>query len=460
MINKRTINILILLSVLFLSLIVYLTYFQIVTSEKLSDNPYNMRQQIYEDDIERGDILDRDGVVLATNENNQRIYPFANMYAHVIGYDSPVYGKSMLEAKYNRQLTGQSGISQAFSMPGDKLGYDLMLTIDHDLQRLASEQLGNKNGAVIAMNPRNGEILAMVSKPNFDPNPDILASNWTNLTDSESFPFLPRATSGLYAPGSTFKIITGVTAIEYGLSDTIFDDRGTIRIGSKDFANYQNKSYGEIDMFRGFEVSSNVVYCSLGAQLGSAALKTSAERFGFNKIFDFDVQMSKSIFPDNQNDDELAAALAIGQGKILATPLQMAMVTAAIANDGEMMKPMLIKSVRNKNGISLMNTRPQKLYNCVSYDVAYQIQQAMVNTVKNGTGTGVAINGITVGAKTGTAENERTSRQNNKEHTWFTAFAPAEDPQIVVTIMMEYSGGTGAGNCAPIAREIIRKHLQ
>jgi len=461
MINKRIVNILIVMSLLFLTLIGYLTYFEFVLKDGIAQNPFNKRQWAYEEDTVRGSIYDRVGVTLANSDDTVRIYPYGALYSHIIGYNSTIYGKSQLEFKYNNLLLGQDEFSQVFSVSSAKrAGHDLTLTIDHQLQSLASLRLGKRNGAVVALNPKTGEVLALVSKPDFDPNSEELTKKWTDLTESEQSPLLPRATSGLYAPGSTFKIITSTGAIEKGFDGETYTDYGKVTIGGKTFENYKTKAFGKINMERGFEVSSNNVFCTLGAKLGSGELRSISERFGFNKVFDFDISMSKSRFPQKDTDEAGAAALGIGQGEILATPIQMAMVTSAVANNGIIMKPYLLQRATNQSGFVVFENKPQQLFKALSPEVAGRISNMMVNTVKSGTGSGAAIRGLQVAGKTGTAENEQSIKQKGKEHTWFVAFAPAENPQIAVAVMLEYSGGSGGELCAPIARELIEKYFK
>ena len=459
MANSRIIKVLILLSVMFLSLICYLTYIEIFQKDELVANPYNQRQWDSELGTQRGNILDNKGVVLAETVDQVRVYPYKGMYAHIIGYNSRTYGRINLESTYNDELLGKNTLTNIIGTSGSEYGYDLMLTIDHSIQSYAYHALGNNNGSVVAINPKTGEIIAMVSKPDFDPNDEKLIEKWNILVDDSNSPFLPRATSGLYAPGSTFKLLTALLAVENGIDDEVYDDKGSVEIGGNVFENQKTKAYGEIDLQRGFAVSSNVVFCTLGAKLGGGKLFDVAERFGFNKKFDFDIPYQSSSFPEGVKEDDREAALAIGQGDILATPLQMALVTCGVANGGVIMKPYLVSSVHNIEGEIIKTNKPSKLYTVSDSVYTDAIVDMMVQTVKSGTGTNAAIWGIDVAGKTGTAENEKTVMSGNNEHTWFVGFAPAYDPEIAVVVMMEYSGGTGGGNCAPIARNIMQKYL-
>ena len=461
MINRRIVKVLAMFTLMFVMLIGYLTYLEVFQSEEIRQNPHNRRQWEYEEDIIRGSVMDRNGIVLAHSEDGgKRVYDYGALYSHVIGYNSKIYGKTLLENKYNKYLLGQDLLTEVFSYTGEKkVGYNLTLTIDHDLQRFADKRMGSYRGAVVALNPKTGAVRALVSKPDFDPSDENLVKNWTALTESDKFPLLPRATSGLYAPGSTFKIITAAAAIESGMGENKYMDYGTVEIGNTNFNNYGKRANGEVDFAKAFTLSSNVVFCTVGADLGSAKIRQYAENFGFNNSFDSDVSVAKSRFPTDSKNDADSAALAIGQGDMLATPMQMAMAVSAIANDGVVMKPYLMQNVKNSLGVSIAETRPQQLYRAAGAETAAQIRQMMIKTVESGTGTAAKIQNITVAGKTGTAENELLGKEKNKEHTWFVCFAPAENPEIALAVMLEYSGKSGGELAAPIARDILMQYF-
>lgn len=459
MTNKKLIRVLVLFSMLFLSLIVYLTYMELFQNDKIASNPYNRRQWDYEEDTVRGSICDVNGEILAYSEEQLRIYPYNNLYSHVIGYNSKIYGRSMLEAAYNDRLLGKNSVTEVIGTGSAARGDTVYLTIDHTLQQTAYDSLGSANGCAIAINPKTGAVLAMVSKPDFNPNSDALTAAWTDLTEDETSPLLPRATSGLYAPGSTFKLVTALCALQKGYGGDVFDDRGKTEIGGKIFENQQTKSYGTIDLTTALAVSSNVAFCELGARLGAGPLRSAAEAFGFNKQLKFDVPVSVSSFPTGQADDAEAAALAIGQGSMLATPLQMALVTCGIANGGTVMQPYLVDRIESAVLGRSERTTPKALYKAASAENAAAVGEMMREAVRRGTAVNSSISGIAVAGKTGTAENERLEDGKGQEHTWFVGYAPADDPQIAVCVMMEYSGGSGGGNCAPAARAIMQRHL-
>ena len=280
--NKKILHVLIAVCLLFLSLTVYLTYFVLFPSAEVAKSPYDRRLWKKEDSVMRGTIYDKDGEKLAYSQmdgdTQVRVYPYGGLYTHVIGFNSRTYGKSQLELKFNDQLTGEGGLGAVVSLAdrlsgGEKRGADLHLTIDHDLQSVASAQLGKRNGAVVAMNPKTGAVEVMVSTPTYDPSAAALKENWPSLAEREDAPFLNRATSGLYAPGSTFKVVTAAAAIEQNLADESFVDEGSVTIGGKEFVNQGGRVHGEIDVTRGFALSSNVVFTQLAAQMGAGVMQ-------------------------------------------------------------------------------------------------------------------------------------------------------------------------------------------
>ncbi len=467
--NRKIINVLIGISLLFLALTVYLTYYTIFKGPVYITSSYNRRLLIAEEKILRGTIFDRNGIVLAKSEisgdSQLRIYPYNNLYSQVIGYNSRVYGKSMLEQTYNSYLTGSDDYGKVINTFGigdskEKRGEDLHLTIDHDIQQLSRKLLGNKNGAIVAMDPKTGEIIAIVSNPDFNPNEESLEKNWQNMTEDEDSPFVARATKGLYAPGSTFKVATAALAIENGLEKLEFQDNGTVSIDGKPFSNSSGKAYGKIDVTRALAVSSNVVFSQLGVKLGEEKMKDMASRLGMNRDIPFDISVSKSSFPDKKMGTTDVAASAIGQGKVLITPLHMAMLAATIANNGVMMEPIMVSKVVAHNGYTVKAAKQSQLYTVMDAATAEKTGLMMQEAVKNGTAAKAAIKGVSVAGKTGTAQNELTATQKNKEHAWFIGYAPADDPVIAISVLLEYQGGSGGNDAAPIARKVMAEYLK
>ncbi len=454
--NKRIIRILIVVSAMFLALLTYLLYFNMFRAEEISSSPYNRRQWDEERYVTRGTVYDRGGLVLAeTNEdsdgNSERIYPYGKLYSHVIGYCSQVYGKSMLEQQFDSELLGKGDLS---IFAGDKKrGYDLNLTISHSLQKYAYEQMNGRSGAAVAIDPNTGEVLALVSLPDFDPSSAELEKSWNGIVENEESPLLARATAGLYAPGSTYKTVTLAAAYENGMSGKVFDDTGSFTLGSIQVDNYGGKAYGEISIEDAFKVSSNQVFCTVGHELGSETMLDISKRFGIGSEPEFDIPMSKSVVQYKKMSNADASLVAIGQGQLLTTPLHMAMICGAVANGGNLMRPYMVGSV-TKNNVIVSEARPKVSGKAISPDCAEYITEQMTETVRGGTATRAAISGISVAGKTGTAENEQ-----GKDHAWFVGFAPAENPQIAVAVILEYSGGSGGDTAAPIAGNIMRKYL-
>lgn len=467
-INKKIIHLLILICCIFFTLAAYLTYFQIFKSEEVVKSPYNRRKSAAEDNIKRGDILDRNGVVLAQNSNNdkrERVYPYGALYSHVIGYNSVIYGKALLENKFDDYLLNINKLKSVVGLndsliKGGKQGNNIYLSIDHSLQEYAGRLMGNKKGAVVVMNPKTGEILAMVSKPDFDPNNIMLIKKWKELADSKDSPFLPRATQGLYAPGSTYKVAVAAAALENGLGDMTFEDKGSVIIDGKEFSNSKRKAYGNINLEKALAVSSNVAFSQLGVKLGSKTMKEMAANIGMEGNIPFAIPVNRSTFPYNNMEKTDLAAAGIGQGKMLVTPLHMAMLASSIANKGVMMKPLMVTKAVSPDGKEIRKWGAEKLYNVMSADTAEKVKKMMVEVIKDGTGKSAAISGVTVAGKTGTAENELTGKEKNKEHAWFIGFAPAENPQVAVAVIVEYCGTSGGTTSAPIAGKLMGKYLK
>jgi peptidoglycan glycosyltransferase len=466
--NKRIVHALILLCFLFLSIVVYLTYFEVFVKDKILTSSYNRRQWEQEDTTLRGSILDRNGVVLANSttdgKKQERIYPYGSLYSQVIGYNSRTYGKSLLEAQYNndllniREFTPIQDLKE--KLTGEqKTGNNLYLTLDHKLQVKAEQLIGDKNGAIVVMRPKTGEILAMVSKPDFDPNSAKLTQQWQELIESTSHPFLPRATQGLYVPGSTFKVLTAAAAVENGMDGRTFNDRGSTVIDGKTIKNFEGHAYGMLDLKSALAVSSNVAFAQIGVDLGEKNLKDIMARAGMNKEIPFDIMVNPSRFPYKSMSKTDLAAAGMGQGKLQVTPLHMAMIASGIANNGIMMKPYLADRVVSASQNTLKETKPVIFSRIMAPETAAKVKSMMQYVVETGTGKGAAIKGIGIAGKTGTAENELSGKQKNKEHAWFICFAPVNDPQIAVAVVLEYSGSTGGKAAAPIARELIRQAL-
>ena len=453
--NKRIIRVLIAISLLFLALVTYLLWFNMFRAKDVYTNSYNKRQWESEQQVQRGEIYSQDGVLLAETEidGDARIrkYPKGRLYSHIIGYCSQVYGKTQLEMSHDDDLIGKGTIS--LTLNEIKHGNNLNLTINDELQEYAYEQLDGRDGAIVAMEPTTGQILAMVSLPDF--NPETIEKDWPSMMEDENSPFLARATQGLYPPGSTYKIVTAAGVYDNGMTTETFDDEGLFKKDDVTVYNYNKESFGKLDIKTAFEVSSNYVFCTLGYEMGADAVKAEAEKFGVNKSFEFDIPVSQSQIQYKKMTDLDGALVSIGQGGLVMTPLHVAMMASAVANNGKMMKPYLVETVTTENGTVIGQTKPSVLYDSIGTACADYIEDMMIGVGEDGTGTGAQISGITVAGKTGTAENE-----TDKDHAWFVGYAPVENPTICVAVVLENAATSGGKSAVPIAKNIIRKFLK
>lgn len=462
---KRNIKfVFIVFSVLFISLVLYLTYFTAVERERLIKSSYNRRLWEQEEKVMRGAIYDIKGRPLAESgfegKAKKRIYNGGEAIGPLIGYSDPILGRAGLENVFNGELLGISEQDPVTLLRQKILGVsergsDLHLTIDLDLQRAAYELFKGRKGALVALEPQTGRILALVSSPGY--NPSTVKQDWENLSEDENTPLINRATQGLYPPGSSFKIITLAAALTYNpeIENEKFYTPGYIKVNGSIIRDGEHLWPGEYDLSTAFRYSSNTVFIQIGQRVEREKMIQMAEAFGFNTSNKSDIPIAKSTFPRPPiigGNVEMAESF-IGQGRLLSTPMQMAQVAAIIANDGKMVTPYIAQKIVSPLG-TVKSTIPKKnTSQVISSQVADKIKALMIDVVKNGTGTAAAINGIEVAGKTGSAENP-----HGKAHAWFVGFAPAKNPQIAVAVVVENagSGGTVAG---PIARGVILKYL-
>lgn len=455
--NKNIVKIAGLIIAAFLINIGYLTYLQVFQSETLLNHPRNRRLQILEETVQRGKIIDSRGNMLAgttvENGRNKRIYPFGDLTAHITGYESKRYGRTGLESSFNGSLLGftrdfaDSDFWSLKRFQTSEKGNDLILSIDLSLQKLAYQKLGRRKGAIVAIEPSTGRVLAMVSKPGY--NPQLLENDWQKLSTDPESPLLNRTTQGLYPPGSTFKVVTAAGILKQNPEsiNRSFDAPGYIVVEGRRIEDRQAK--GKLNFTQAFALSSNYVFATLGIEMGANRLAGMATSFLINDRIPFDLDVSTGRFPLPQSKLELAEA-AIGQGRILTTPLNMALIAASVANKGAIMSPRLVDEIHSPGGSVIWQSDPQVLTKAVPEDTASLLRDMMVASVNRGTGIQAAIPGTLVAGKTGTAENP-----HGIPHAWFIGFAPASNPKVAVAVIIE-NGGTGGREAAPIAREIIR----
>lgn len=471
-------------TVLVLALIVVfvqLNYVQIFAAQEIANRDENIRSLLAQYSIKRGDIVSVDGDQLATSKATddklkfRRTYPGGELYAHLTGYYSLVFGTGGIERSYNGQLLGESGvismqdIEDRFLGSGEQ-GDDVVLTVDSQLQETARSSLGDQQGAVVALDPNTGEVRAMWSNPSYDPaplgshDPDRIRDYWDSLDpQSPTSPLVSRSTSRGYPPGSTFKVVTAAAALESGRVNpsTTFPDPVELELPLTDetltnFTNTACTGAGQIALFDALRISCDTTFGILGLRLHDQVRET-AEAFGFNSEIPFDVGTERSTFPDVPDDRApLRAFAGIGQGDVVATPLQMALVAATIANDGEVPRPRLVREVIDASGGIVTRYSPETLGRAVSSQTAQQLTDMMVAVVENGTGTTAQIEGLKVAGKTGTAQ----TVEGAAPHAWFITFAPADDPQLAVAVIVENGGtlgseATGAQVAAPVAKAML-----
>ena len=449
-----------LLALCFFLLLGYLGKLVIVDRAEISGNSYNIRLRNDEEGIQRGDILDRNGEVLATSTLQEdgsylREYPRGRMAAHVTVYSS--VGKTGVEAAYNFELMSvHQELLQRLSglLEGkDPKGNDVVLTLDMDIQSAAGDLLGSTKGAVVVMEPSTGRILAMQAYPDFDPN--TVSGDWDYLTTDEDSPLVNRATQGLYPPGSTFKIITALAAMEYvpDWESFTYDCTGEAEFENKVIHCYNNKAHGTVDMEEAMAESCNCYFAALAEKIGAGNLSKVMKECGILSDYGFALAHSQSVMSLNKDSSESELVeTSIGQGKTSVSPLYMAMMISAVANDGIMMRPYIVDHIQYANGEIGDTTVPEKLMEICSPTETSQLNDLLVGVVDHGTGTAAQISGVTVAGKTGTAENA-----TGKDHSWFVGYAPAEDPQVSVAVVIENSD---YGKATPIAGEVLEVALE
>ena len=481
--SKNIRNIMSLFLFCFVGLISYIAYFQVFKGPEIAQDTGNRRLWAKRNEVLRGSIYDRDGNLLASSYkvdefSQEREYPYGELYSHVLGYIDENYGLTGLEDEFDSVLSNYNSFTndirsffKEFSFKEflnkeeeEAIGNSVVTTLNTNLQQIASDALGDNNGAVVAMNPKTGQILAMVSKPTYDPENIQLAMEEANSQEESNGMLLNKALYGLYPPASIFKTITLSAALEQDSSvkDRIFNDEGKITFddGSA-LNNFQNEVHGQISLKDAYRYSSNVVFGTLAIEMGNEYLKSVAERFGFNSNLTGEgVYSSKSIFPKLESHEVgNIAQSGIGQGSVLTTPLQMAMMTSAIANDGVLMEPTLLSKVADKNSNVVDENKPKVFKSdVVSESTANTVKEYMSNLIENNIYRWPAFEGTNAGGKTGTADYKKDNGEDGIPHGWFISLAPIEDPEIVVAVIVE-EGESGAYLAAQVASKIIRYQI-
>jgi peptidoglycan glycosyltransferase len=463
-------------AVLFASLLISSSYIQVVDASSLEKKPTNVRTLYKEYGRQRGPLLVKGTAVAESVPSNDlykylRKYPGGPMYAPVTGYFSLTNGETGLESAKNDLLAGTSGqlFYRRFSdlLTGrEPEGAQVQLTINPKAQEAAYKALGNQRGAVVALDPKTGNILAMVSRPSYDP--DVLATHnrddvlkaYRKLSADEDHPLNNRATQFVYPPGSTFKVIMSAAALSNGYTpDSLVDGPAALDVPgtSKDLHNDDSAPCGpnnQTTLIHALEISCNTAYASLGLKLGQQKVRDQAAKFGFGQQLSVPLRVEPSTIPADLNQPQLAQS-SIGQFEDKVTPLQMAMVAAGIANDGVVMRPNLVQKVTTPELKVIDDPAPEKLSEAVTPSVANDLTTMMEAVVDTGTGTRAQISGIKVAGKTGTAQHGTAA-----PHAWFISFAPADDPQVAIAVVVEDGGrlgneAFGGTVAAPIAKAVM-----
>jgi len=471
--------------VLLSALILATTYWQAWAAAGLAERRDNSIQRVAEFEIDRGRILASDGrTVLARNVRREvadktlffRRYPTGGLYAHAVGYSTQVRSRTGLERSQNDFLTAaNANLNTVLDRTLDRLrgktvhGNDLVLTLHPRGQRAAMSALRDFRGAVAAVDPATGRVLVLASRPTYDPNQIEKRNGYARILRRPGSPLVNRATSGLYPPGSIFKVVTGAAALESGkfTPDSRFNDPGyCIEYGQR-VQNYDTTSpFGNVNLHQAMQYSINSVFCEIGKRLGGIEILDQAKRFGFYADPPLDTpseerspsglyNRGRLFFPeDNFKVDP--GRLAFGQERMLVTPIQMAMVAGAVANRGVVMRPKLVQRVQTRGGKVVSRFRPSELGSAMSEQTAGELSAMMQSVVSGGTGTAAQISGMSVAGKTGTAETGVSGRNV----TWFIAFAPAENPRVAISVVLENQSGTGGTTAAPIAKQVLEALLR
>ena len=477
-------------SLLFAALVAVGTYW-LWRAPSLEARQGNPTQLIREITTKRGLIYASDGeTILARNRGREisgrrwflRRYPTKALVSHVVGYATIERARSGLEESMNDFLTGaNTNLSTVIErararFEGDvREGNDLVLTIDIEAQREAVKLLAGTCGSIVALEPASGRVLVMASSPSYDGNlaaqrfEDILAQTGPC---NPAAPLLNRATQGLYAPGSTFKVVTAAAALDTGLHtpESTFFDRGyCIEYGER-VSNYSDQNgpqrFGQVTLAESIQHSINAVFCDIGQELGTDTLLEYARRFGFYERPRLEtpeaervasgLYRGESLYEPKPESDVDVGRLAFGQERLLATPLQMATVAATVANGGRRMRPFVVERILKPDGSVLNQTKPEGVGRATTEQTASELAAMMERAVASGTGRRAQIPGVRVAGKTGTAETAR-DEQND---VWFIGFAPVDSPKIAIAVTISAQEGTGGALAAPKAKQVMEVLLR
>lgn len=456
---------------LFLCTMGYFAWFQAVKSEDFINNPYNSRQENFEKSIVRGKILAAGGETLAetvTDEegNEKRSYPYANIFSHVVGYSTKDYGRSGIEswANFNLLRSNAFFLEKTVDRVTEEksIGDNVLTTLDLSLQNAAYQALGNYRGAIVVMESATGKILAMASKPDFDPN--TVSEDWDEIVADEHSDsvLLNRASQGLYPPGSTFKILTALEYIrenpkEY--SNYSYQCSGSIQRENSKLSCFSGEVHGTTDLKRSFVKSCNTSFANIGLSLDADRFADTCKELLFNAGLPVEkLETSKSSFVLNGNSSASEVMeTAIGQGKTLVTPLHMMMIAGAVANDGMLMKPYVIDSVMNHDGGTVKTYSPTEYGRIMTEEEAGILQEYMKETASGGTASKLSGMSYEAYGKTGSAE---FGTNKGDSHAWFVGYAHREDKEDIAIAVIVEGAGSGSGYAVPAAKNVFDIYYQ
>ncbi len=465
--------------VLFAVLAGFTTWWAVLDADRLKGERANKRPLFEAQRVKRGTIRASDGTVLAeSNPIGQgeskrfiREYPLGELFGHPLGYSYAEQGSSEFERFHDQTLTGEGNEVDALldEISGEPpAGNPMSTALDVGAQQTALDLLAGQPGSVVAIEPATGKVRVAASLPAYDPNliPDFLP----DLNSDPAAPLLDRATQGQYPPGSTFKVVTAAAALDSGAIDstTLIDSPATIDVQGNPLSNFGGTSFGPIDVETALTNSANTFFARLGEQIGSETLFEYMDRFGFGSKPEIDLprdELSVSgVFEDGSPvrpaDGVDVGRIAIGQERLLVTPLQMAEVASTIANRGVLMKPRIWTAIRDRDGRLVERMEPETQSTVVEPATAAELAQAMTSVVDEGTGTAAALAGVDVAGKTGTAEVPgRAECAGLPNQAWFIGFAPADAPEVAIAATVECTSGTGGTVAAPIAAGVIQELL-
>ena len=481
--NRQIVKLFAFIVALFAILVGFTSWWSVFDAEALKEKEANKRPLLEQQQIRRGRILAADGTVIAKSVAKGRgdslrfvrRYPRGALFGHPIGYSFVRQGDSQFEQFHNEELVGEG--SEFSSIVDELLGHaqegnDIVTNIDPGAQLTALEGLRTQGfGAVVAIEPQSGRVKVMASNPSYDPNRVPYELEKLNLNEFET-PLLDRASQGLYPPGSTFKVVTAAAGLDSGAitPETTIDAPGSLEVEGQPLNNDFTQDFGPIALDTALTNSVNTWFGQLGQQLGEDTLREYMDRFGFYSTPAIDLPAdeveSSGVYDEGElagpNDPVDLARLAIGQERLLVTPLQMAEVAAAVANGGKLMKPQIWSRVVDPDGRVTEKLDPSEYSQPISGETAAELTTAMEGVVREGTGTNAAISGIAVAGKTGTAEtpyNDSCGGGTDENQAWFIGFAPADDPQIAIAATIECTTAFGGDVAAPLFREVAEAIL-